>query len=99
MSRMSNLGCQRLLQARGLTVQTLADALGTSRSHLSQVLANKPAGPGQAFGTGRGGRTRTRVIKYFQAQHAADLPGLLAVLGWNERGGIVPRGTPHVERS
>lgn len=64
---------RRMLRRRGLTINTLAWCIHSSRSHVSQVLANKP---------GRGGQTRRKLA-------AMLLDAELALLGWDRQGKVL----------
>jgi hypothetical protein len=79
------------------TVERLAVGIGSGRTHVTLVLLNKPAAAGQRFGTGRGGRTRIKLVKFFETHFKEQAEGMLQALGWNNAGKIVPRGELHVE--
>jgi transcriptional regulator with XRE-family HTH domain len=67
---------KRLLRAEGMTLGSLAVAVGSGRSHLSQVLNGKP---------GRGGKTRGKVARWVR-DHCAAGEAMLTALGWTEDG-------------
>ena len=67
----------KALRAQGLTVTKLAEQFSIGRSHLSQVLANKP---------GRGGQTRRKIARYLP-------PVALQLLGWDVRGNLITTET------
>lgn len=75
---MKNWQFYRALKSRGLTAQKLAKQVGCGRSHLSQVLNNKP---------GRGGQTRRKLRPLLT-------PEEIQLLGWpleqSSTGNIVP---------
>ncbi len=79
------------------TVGMLAEGIHSSRPHVSLVL-NGTVSTGQRFGNGRGGRTRIKLVRYFQTQFPESADALLAALGWDKQGRIVPRGENHVVR-
>jgi hypothetical protein len=56
------------IHGRGETVETLAVKIHSSRSHVNQVLANKP---------GRGGQTRKKLIPLLTDEE-------IAALGWEK---------------
>ncbi len=70
------------------TVEKVAEAIYSSRAHVTEVLNNKP---------GRGGKTRLKLVRFFK-QNFTFWRDMLAALGWDEDGGIVPQGTFHVEQ-
>ncbi|MDE2099465.1 MAG: hypothetical protein KGL39_19595 [Patescibacteria group bacterium] len=63
-----------------ITVGRIAEEIYVSRPRLNDVLNNTP---------GHGGRTRPKVVKFFEKnlpQHKAEL---LAALGWDDEGKIL----------
>jgi hypothetical protein len=84
---MKNRALLRSLDTRGETAATLARRIQSSRSHVSQVLANK---------TGIGGHTRRKLAPLLTAEERA-------LAGWDERGDLIcskpvgpsPDATPH----
>jgi hypothetical protein len=65
---MKNWKFHRLLHARGLSHEKLADAIGANRAHLTLTLNNAPR-------HGRGGATRRRLYGVLTARE-------IAALGW-----------------
>lgn len=63
---MRNQKFYKLLRERGMTATLLAELSGTGRSHLSEVLNNKP---------GHGGHTRRKIFPWI-------LPAEAEALGW-----------------
>ena len=102
--RVINTRFHDYLSAQGYTVGTLAEAIGSGRSHVSSVLNNAPPDKGQKFGAGRGGRTRRKLAAYFLENFPDGAAAMLESLGWDKDGRIicveqrinVPRGEPHV---
>lgn len=74
---------------RRWTVARIAERIGSNRSHVNEVLNNKP---------GHGYRTRRKLVGFFKANFE-NWNELLAALGWKEDGGFVPRGTLQMEHS
>lgn len=74
---MKNWRLHQAMKARGMDTKLLAILIDSSRTHVSQVLNNKP---------GRGGQTRRKL-----AEHLT--PAELELAGWDRAGNIVPRGT------
>lgn len=70
------------------TLGRIAEAIYSSRSHVSQVINGK---------SGRGAYTRKRLVKFFKLNFTCWRDILLS-LGWNEQGKIVPRGSSTLER-
>lgn len=106
MSKSGRPGCPEFMQllrqhrhrdGQVFTVGLLAREIGSGRSHVSQVLRNLPGDKGQRYGEGRGGRTRGKLVSFFRRQFPEATAAMLAALGWDERGQIVPRGESHVE--
>jgi len=58
------------LHLRGLNQERLAALIGSSRSHVCQVLLKKP---------GRGGKTRKKLAAHLNSYE-------LTLLGWDEKG-------------
>ena len=58
------------------TIEDLAAAIYSGRAHVTMVLANR---------SGRGGRTRIKLVKLFKKNFAV-WPAMLATLGWTEAG-------------
>lgn len=63
---MHNKNFYRLLHARGITVQFLADVIDSGRAHVTEVLNNVP---------GHGGKTRRRLFRWL-------MPEEIEALGW-----------------
>jgi hypothetical protein len=66
---MTNRKFYRLLHARGLDGTFLAEMVGSNRSHVSEVLNNKP---------GHGGQTRRKLFLWL-------MPDEIEALGWKEQ--------------
>ena len=64
-------------------VQRLATEIGSSRSHVTEVLNNQP---------GHGHQTRRKLVRLFR-RNFTYWPDLLLALGWTVEGKIVLRGT------
>ncbi len=82
---MNNVPFGVRLRLRCMTHAQLAEAIGSSRSHVSLVLSNTP---------GRGGKTRKKLARLL----TSDERGLL---GWDAHGNLLERtrvGRWHVER-
>jgi hypothetical protein len=82
--RARNAKFQWLLQEpkdeRGLprwTVSRMAEAIYCNRSHVGDVLNNKP---------GHGAQTRGKLIKFFRKEFPKRWPEILESLGWGEGG-------------
>jgi len=71
------------------TVEKIAAAIYVNRSHLNDVLNNKP---------GHGGQTRPKVARFFKANFEQSA-AILQSLGWDGEGNIVPHGTLDVQQS
>ena len=80
------------------TVGKLADAINSSRPHVNRVLLNYERTRHQQFGSSYGTITRRKLIKFFKTDFPKQAAALLAALGWDETGKIVPRGENHVEQ-
>lgn len=74
---MKNWELHKSLHARGLNQTRLARLAHTGRSHVSEVLNNKP---------GHGGQTRKKLAQFLTESE-------LALLGWDKEGNVVPHGT------
>lgn len=83
------LHAQRHPSGRKWTIEKLATAISGNRGHVNDVLNNKP---------GHGGQTRRKLAALFQK----DFPSwraMLATLGWDESGNLVPQGTSDVQQN
>ena len=76
---------------RPWTITKLAEGIYASRAHVNKVLLNRP-GPKTEFGPDYGKWTRPKLVRFFKG-HFTTWPAMLAVLGWDETGAIVPHGT------
>ena len=70
------------------TVEKLAAGIYASRCHVNMVLRNA-AVAGKA---GYGKQTRPKLVQFFKG-HFTAWRAMLAALGWDENGNVIPHGT------
>lgn len=73
----ANWRVNKLLRHRGSGIKHLAELIGSSHAHVSQVMNNKP---------GRGGQTRRKLAALLTDRE-------LALVGWGREGRLVPQDT------